>query len=68
MVDIEFVVWNETLIPSPLPFFVVIIMTPLDAREPYMAVEDASLRIVMLSMSLGFIKLSSHRFWREEKG
>src|SRR5574344_131591 len=40
-----------------VPFFVVMMMTPLLAREPYMAVEDASLSTVMLSISAGFIKL-----------
>ena len=38
-----------------LPFFVVIIMTPLAPREPYMAVADASFNILMDSISPGLI-------------
>ena len=36
------------------PFLLVIITTPLAAREPYIAVEEASFNTVMLSMSFGF--------------
>ena len=30
----EFVVWNESFNPSPEPFFVVMMMTPFEARDP----------------------------------
>lgn len=39
---------------SHFPFLLVIITTPLAAREPYIAVEEASFNTVMLSMSFGF--------------
>ena len=42
-----------------VPFLVVITMTPFEAFEPYMAVADASLSTVMLSMSCGL----SHDIW-----
>src|SRR5690606_13045465 len=42
-----------TVLPG-LPVFVVIIITPFDAREPYNPVAAASLRIVTVSISLGF--------------
>ena len=37
------------------PFLVVIIITPLDALEPYKAVAEASLRILIDSMSFGLM-------------
>ena len=44
---------NEILASPLAPAFVVIRTTPFAAREPYIAAEDASLRICMLSISLG---------------
>ena len=41
-----------------LPFLVVMMTTPLDAFEPYMAAEAASFRISMVSISSGFKKAS----------
>jgi hypothetical protein len=52
-----FVVLKAIFILPSAPFFVVMMITPFDAREPYMAVEEASFNTVMLSMSLGFIIL-----------
>ncbi|MNI17070.1 hypothetical protein D3C73_704270 [compost metagenome] len=48
---------KESRKASPLPFFVVINNTPFDARDPYIAVDDASLSTVMLSISFGLIRL-----------
>src|SRR5690606_39432838 len=42
---------------SFLPLLVVMMMTPFEAREPYMAVAEASLRMENDSMSLGFMVL-----------
>ena len=52
-----FVVLKAIFSLPSAPFFVVIMITPLDAREPYIAVEEASFNTVMLSMSLGLIIL-----------
>ena len=50
-----------TWMPSePLePFLVVIMMTPLEALDPKMAVAEASFRTVKLSMSLGLMEESA---------
>src|SRR5690554_4060755 len=48
----------ETRALPACPFLVVIRITPLDAREPYIAVSDASFRTVKVSMSFEFILLS----------
>ena len=41
-----------------LPFVVVTTITPAAPREPYWAVSEASLRMVMLSMSPGCKELN----------
>ncbi|MPM51378.1 hypothetical protein SDC9_98126 [bioreactor metagenome] len=41
------------------PFFVVIKTTPLEALEPYIAVDEASLRTSIDSISFGFIPLNA---------
>ena len=46
MLDVAF-----TFMPPLVPFFVVIIITPLAALEPYKEVDAASLRIVKDSIS-----------------
>ena len=61
MVDIDCFVLKTTfslLSLSPSPFFVVIKITPLAAREPYIAVADASLSTTKEAISLGLIKES----------
>ena len=62
---------NCTLSFESLPFLVVMSMTPLEARDPYMAVEAASFNTVIDSMSCGLIilrKLSAPEIPPSSKG
>ena len=46
---------KSMLVVLAIPFLVVMIMTPLDALDPYMAAAEASFKISMDAMSLKLI-------------
>src|SRR5699024_5751456 len=57
MEEMELTVEKWTFSSPLLPFLVVIIITPLEARDPYIAVAEASFNIVKDAMLCELIKL-----------